>query len=480
MWHPRATALDDLHRAGKLSVLPAIGYTDPDQSHFTSRHYWEVGELDPNERTGWLGRLIDVIGVDDNPIQGLSLDGWLLPSLATASKPVAAIEGSRYDLWAPGVWGDVEPLMFEAVQAMGQTAAGSGDLGRVSAGKTADQSIELRSTLDGFGEVTVPGVYPDPDHWFCQNMSSLSAMIDGDLPIRCVSVSAPGGYDTHDNQGDTFADDIGITFDTLAAFQADLEARGLADRVITLVYSEFGRRPEQYGSGTDHGAAGAAFVMGTRVQGEMVGEFPGLAQLDEDDNVLAHLRLPLALLLDPRAMVRRRRGPDHPGRVELRAPADHRAMNARPVAGALAGALCLVAGWSLAGSASAGDKPPTTVGLRNGASEFSFTLSRTKVDPGPAIVQYQNTGEDPHDVKILRRGRRRRARDRGHRTGPRGLGARSRAEGGLEVRPLVLPRRPPRSRHGSDAEGGEEEAEVGRAARPGARDAAAHSTPNVP
>jgi len=286
MWHPRATALDGLHRAGKLSVLPAIGYTDPDQSHFTSRHYWEVGKLDPNLRTGWLGRLIDVIGVDDNPIQGLSLDGWLLPSLATASKPVAAIDGSTYDLWAPGVWGEVEPLMFEAVQTMGRTGAGSGDLGRVSAGRAADQSIELRGTLEGFGEVNVPDVYPDADHPFCQNMSSLSAMIDGDLPIRCVSVSAPGGYDTHDNQGDTFADDIGITFDTLAAFQADLEARGLADRVITLVYSEFGRRPEQYGSGTDHGAAGAAFVMGTRARGEMVGEFPGLAQLDEDDNVV--------------------------------------------------------------------------------------------------------------------------------------------------------------------------------------------------
>ena len=286
MWHPRATALDDLHRAGKLSVLPAIGYDDPDQSHFTSRHYWEVGELDPHARTGWLGRLIDLIGVDDNPIQGLSLDGWLLPSLATASKPVAAIEGSAYDLWVPGVWGEVKRLMYGGVQTMGRTAAGTGDVGRVSAGKAADQSIELRGTLEGFGEVEVPGVYPDADHWFCQNMSSLSTMIDAQLPIRCVSISAPGGYDTHDNQGDTFADDIGITFDTLAAFQADLEARGLADRVITLVYSEFGRRPEQYGSGTDHGAAGAAFVMGTRVQGEMVGEFPGLAQLDEDDNVL--------------------------------------------------------------------------------------------------------------------------------------------------------------------------------------------------
>ncbi len=286
MWHPKATALDSLHRAGKLSVLPAVGYADPDQSHFTSRHYWEVGKLDPHLRTGWLGRLIDVIGVDDNPIQGLSLDGWLLPSLATASKPVAAIDGSSYDLWAPGVWEPVDEMMFEHVQAMGRTGAGGGDTGRISAGRTADQSIELRGTLENFGEVTVPAVYPDSDHWFCRNMSSLSAMIDADLPISCVSVSAPGSYDTHDNQASSFGDDIGITFDTLAAFQADLEARGLADRVITLVYSEFGRRPEQNATGTDHGAAGAAFVMGTKVQGEMVGEWPGLGALDEDDNVV--------------------------------------------------------------------------------------------------------------------------------------------------------------------------------------------------
>jgi uncharacterized protein (DUF1501 family) len=287
MWNPRASALHDLHQAGKLTVMPTIGYDDPDQSHFTSRHYWEVGKLDPNLRTGWLGRLIDVIGVDDNPIQGLSLDGWLLPSLATASKPVAAIDGSSYDLWAPGVWDPVDEIMFEHVQTMGKAAAGANG-GRALAGRTADQSIALRGTLANFGEVTVPAVYPDDDHWFCQNMSALSAMIDADLPIRCVSVSAPGSYDTHDNQASSFGDDIKITFDTLKAFQADLEARNLADRVITLVYSEFGRRPEQNATGTDHGAAGVAFVMGTQVKGDMVGEWQGLGAgaLDEDNNLI--------------------------------------------------------------------------------------------------------------------------------------------------------------------------------------------------
>jgi uncharacterized protein (DUF1501 family) len=77
-----------------------------------------------------------------------------------------------------------------------------------------------------------------------------------------------------------------VTSRTLLAFQRDLEARGLANRVLTLVWSEFGRRAEENGSGTDHGAAGSAFLIGTRARGKLVGEFPGLANgLDDDGNL---------------------------------------------------------------------------------------------------------------------------------------------------------------------------------------------------
>ena len=70
------------------------------------------------------------------------------------------------------------------------------------------------------------------------------------------------------------------------AFQRDLEARGLDDRVMIEMWSEFGRRPEENGSaGTDHGAAGCAFVIGSRSQGQMVGEFPGLSSLDANENL---------------------------------------------------------------------------------------------------------------------------------------------------------------------------------------------------
>ena len=112
-------------------------------------------------------------------------------------------------------------------------------------------------------------------------------MIAAGLPLRCVAVTAAGEYDTHDNQKDDLATDVKMTADSLLAFQRDLEARGLANRVLVHVWSEFGRRAEENGSdGTDHGAGGVGFLMGTRLRRRMVGEFPGLTRgLDREGNL---------------------------------------------------------------------------------------------------------------------------------------------------------------------------------------------------
>ena len=85
-WHPSFAGLAELYGEGKVSVMPAIGYDDANQSHFTSRHYWEVGETNPFGRWGWLGRFLDQHGVADNPLQGLAL-GWdLQPVLAARER----------------------------------------------------------------------------------------------------------------------------------------------------------------------------------------------------------------------------------------------------------------------------------------------------------------------------------------------------------------------------------------------------------
>jgi uncharacterized protein (DUF1501 family) len=101
-----------------------------------------------------------------------------------------------------------------------------------------------------------------------------------------VSLNAVGGYDTHSDEAATLSSNLGETIESVVAFQRDLEARKLDGRVLVQLWSEFGRRPRENGSGTDHGAAGVAFVIGSRVKGKMVGEFPGLTKLDANDNVV--------------------------------------------------------------------------------------------------------------------------------------------------------------------------------------------------
>src|SRR5438034_1256889 len=134
---------------GKLAGLPPVGYTNADQSHFTSRHYWEVGDTDPRLQTGWLGRYLDHVGKPDNPLQGVSLDGELSPSLATAKKPVAALSGAgEYSFWAPGVWGQVEERMLAAIGSLGSSRGH--DKALAGARAVTFQSHRLRQQLEPF------------------------------------------------------------------------------------------------------------------------------------------------------------------------------------------------------------------------------------------------------------------------------------------------------------------------------------------
>jgi len=281
-WAPGAEGLSQLHSEGKVTVLPAIGYDDPNQSHFTSRHFWEVGELNPNGTTGWMGRYLDLVGDAHNPLQGLSLGGTLSPSLATRTNPVAAVDSvTDYDLWA---WVDdpVREEMFASFKRFGAFKSDSPALLQSRRGIESTNSV--RESLSNFPEFTAPVEYPDAD--LGKQLSGLAALLGAGMPLHCVSLEAEGGYDTHSDQKADFDKDLKLTCDSVLAFQRDLESRGLQDRVLVQMWSEFGRRPEENGSsGTDHGAAGTAFVIGSRAKGQMIGEFPGLTTLDEDDNL---------------------------------------------------------------------------------------------------------------------------------------------------------------------------------------------------
>jgi len=289
MWHPAATGLAELHEEGKVTVFPAIGYEPSEESHFTSRHYWEVGQLDANARTGWMGRYLDIVGEPDNPLQGLSLDYSLAPALATTTMPVAAVSSpADYTMWAYGLG---EPVMAAALDTYGTlgTLAAPSPAYAEARGASYDTNLVLEEMANFVKSEKETGdsssvTYPAGE--FAERLAVLAAMLHTGMPIKCVSINAAGSYDTHSNEVATLTSNLEQTIPALVAFQRDLEARGLDQRVLVQLWSEFGRRPKENGSGTDHGAGGVAFLVGTRAAGKMVGEFPGLTTLDENENLI--------------------------------------------------------------------------------------------------------------------------------------------------------------------------------------------------
>jgi uncharacterized protein (DUF1501 family) len=305
-WTTAADSLRTLHGEGKVTVMPAIGYDHPNQSHFTSRHFWEVGELSVDGGFGWLGRFLDQHGVADNPLQGLSMNSYLSPGLAAAQVPVASVyRPDQFGLFVPGVSDPILGSMYSAIGGLGGLPSSDGAIAQARLVATEVDSI--RSTLLPYqgNAVAHSTAYPNGD--FGRKLEVLAAMVAANVPVRAVSVDAPGAWDSHADQAATIGPDVKNAFDTLLAFQRDLEAR-----VRPPPAGERRRhRPRRRGDLVRHRLQGQG-PDGRRVPGPVVA---GPGQQPE-----GHQRLPRRVLLAAGAVVRRRRGADHPGRIGLRAP----------------------------------------------------------------------------------------------------------------------------------------------------------------
>jgi uncharacterized protein (DUF1501 family) len=279
-----------LFEAGKVGFMPGIDYANPDLSHFHSRHFWETGLVTERAAPGWLGRWLDRHGSRENPLQGLTLSSTLSPVLATASAPVAALESPNdvaLDIW--GIGGQQDRQMQAAWQRMSDARVrGDGPQAVHTAArlaKSVGDRLAPYAEHDDVDPLAPPVPYPQDDD-LGRRLSRVAALVAQPLGVRLAAVDADGEFDTHDDQPRELGDSLRSVSQSLSAFQADVEARGVADRVLTLVWSEFGRRPQgNESSGTDHGAGGIAWVQGTHAASGILTEYPSLTDLDRDDNL---------------------------------------------------------------------------------------------------------------------------------------------------------------------------------------------------
>ena len=187
-WHPNAAPLRDLHLAGKVSVMPAIGYDDPNQSHFTSRHYWEVGELNPFGRIGWLGRYLDSTAPPTTRCRASrSTDAG-----AGAGRLERAGRGGRRarDFSLDARRWDAA-VAHRLIDALGTRRAACRPPTRSSKARVAAvQTGGLRGQLGRSQGTTAPWqpavAYPSARR-FPRRLAALAEMLDMGLPMRCVA-----------------------------------------------------------------------------------------------------------------------------------------------------------------------------------------------------------------------------------------------------------------------------------------------------
>jgi uncharacterized protein (DUF1501 family) len=281
-----------LFEAGKIGFLPGIDYANPDLSHFHSRHFWETGLVTDTAASGWLGRYLDRTGSRDNPLQGVSMSNALSPVLRSGGAPVAAVSSpDSAQFWIPDVWGkSFDDAMAAWAQIAQRATAGPGDVAAVSSARMAkDVADRLKPYVKDDNAGTDPlasSVEYPKNNELADKLQSLAGLIAQPLGIRVATVQSEGDFDTHDRQRDDHTKGLTEVSEALASFQADVESRGLGGRVLTFVWSEFGRRAQQNESaGTDHGAGGFGFVMGNRVRGGILSDYPSLKALDGEGNL---------------------------------------------------------------------------------------------------------------------------------------------------------------------------------------------------
>ena len=283
---PTMGPIKELYDQGKVAVINGIGYPDSPRSHFRSMDIWHTCEPNKVGIEGWAGRVTRELDPNkENVLTAINFGHGLPRALVVPGVPVAAIA----DLANYGVLTGIsdQSQRAKALDLFARMYSPA-----VGAGAVTDY---LRSTgmdaLKGADVVKVaPQMYSSnveyPNSPIASHLRDIAQVYLADLGTR-IFYTQHGSFDTHAGEMAAHPKLWQEVSEGIAAFFDDLHEHGRGDNVVMYMFSEFGRRVRDNGSGTDHGAAGVSFVIGDKVKGGIYGEYPSrkAADLEQGDLV---------------------------------------------------------------------------------------------------------------------------------------------------------------------------------------------------
>jgi uncharacterized protein (DUF1501 family) len=278
--NPVMKPFKDMYDKGNVAIVQGVGYPGPDHSHFRSTEIWQTAAPDKYINTGWLGRYLDEAGLPKNNLFNAVALAQVLPEALNARDiDVPAIP----QLQGYGLASDRSTMNRDAFHSM-----------------VADSTVPFRSPyLSQVAEIEdhaqrgaqelpklIAGYKTDanyPATPLGRSLALAAQIVGSKLGTRVLYIQH-GSFDTHTGQKATQDRLLGDFANAISAFYTDLASHGNDKRVMTMTFSEFGRRVgENASGGTDHGTAAPLFLIGGNVKGGLYGAHPSLDNLDNGD-----------------------------------------------------------------------------------------------------------------------------------------------------------------------------------------------------
>ncbi|HEV7348537.1 DUF1501 domain-containing protein [Telluribacter sp.] len=289
--HPSMSGFQNLYSDGQLAIVENVGYANPSFSHFEANDIWFKASTNTNSlSSGWLGRYLDARFT--NYPGGYPNDTMPDPlAIQISSVPSTALLGPNQSV-ALAIQ-DINTFARLIGERPASAPETGGKLAREYLTFIREQQVSSVAYAKQLQSAAAKGAnqvsYPTGNR-LSEQLRVIARLLHGGLKTKVFYVSL-GGFDTHSGQVDTGDKTQGVHANLLRqlseavkAFQGDLKVMGLADRVVGITFSEFGRRAQSNGSrGTDHGWASPQFVFGEAVKTQWIGRTPDLKNLEKNN-----------------------------------------------------------------------------------------------------------------------------------------------------------------------------------------------------
>ena len=268
----------DIYDKGNMAIIHGVGFQNSPRSHFRAMDIWHTCEPESIGIDGWVAKVIrDLDPNGENVLKGVNFGQGLPRAMAMRGVPVTSVN----NLATYGVFSSVRSLasedertqLLDSFARMYAPAIGTGPTMEYL-GQTGLDALKGADVIK-LAPKRYSSTIEYANNAIAKSLKDVAQVHLADLGTQ-VFYTSHGPFDTHFDQSGSHAKLWIEISGALDSFFADLKEHNASENVVVMLFSEFGRRVKDNGTGTDHGAAGAAFVIGDRVNGGMYGEYPSL------------------------------------------------------------------------------------------------------------------------------------------------------------------------------------------------------------